>query len=138
MTAKRPCIDCGKTNAVPPKRLCPTCTRAHKKASAEKAHARRVEATYGISAEDYELLLKASGGRCFICGSRGGRKRLAVDHDHTKEGRESVRGLTCTSCNHYLLGKVAHDDPDRLEEIAIKAVQYLRNPPAQSIFKSSI
>src|SRR5690606_35520455 len=136
MSAKRACTQCGKPNAVPPARLCPTCKRVNAKASKERAHLKRVAETYGISAEDYAALVAWSDGRCYICARRGGRKRLAVDHDHSLTGRESVRGLLCTSCNHYLLGKVAHDDADRLEELAARAVDYLCNPPGPRILDS--
>jgi len=131
--AKRPCGQCGKPNAVPPARLCPTCKRRNKKASAERAHLRRVAETYGLSPDEYVALVEWSGNRCYICGRAGGGKRLAVDHDH-RSG--VVRGLLCVSCNHYLLGKVAHDNPDRLAELAGRAVEYLRNPPAPSILGS--
>ena len=53
---------------------------------------------YGISALDYDALLKAQNSVCAICSSlnRNGN-RLSVDHDH-KTGK--VRGLLCSKCNH--------------------------------------
>lgn len=56
---------------------------------------------YGISLEEYEILLNSQNGVCAICGNLNKTdKRLAVDHDH-KTGK--VRGLLCSSCN-ILLG----------------------------------
>lgn len=136
MAAKRACTQCGKSNAVPPARLCPTCRRANKKASAARAHDKRVQEVYGLAPGDYERLWNASKGRCYICGG-GSTKRLAVDHDHKKQGRESVRGILCYNCNSVLLPRIAKDDPDRLERLAARAVDYLRNPPAHRILGGS-
>lgn len=47
---------------------------------------------FGITLAEYEALNTKQGGKCKICGSTNGRKRLAVDHDH-KTGK--VRGLLC-------------------------------------------
>lgn len=55
---------------------------------------------YGITVEDYTVLLKSQRGRCAICRDYAtGGKRLHVDHCH-KSGR--VRGLLCAICNWYL------------------------------------
>jgi hypothetical protein len=79
---------------------------------------------YGITVEEYDILLEAQGGVCAICRKpptmviRGDTvARLAVDHDHAS-GR--VRGLLCGSCNQ-MLGSV-DDDPERLAA----AIAYLR------------
>lgn len=77
---------------------------------------------YGISAEDYDRMLDAQGGRCAICGGTQTeadvRKRhLSVDHCHAT-GR--VRGLLCESCN-FGLGKF-RDDPALLAA----ALEYLQ------------
>ena len=126
MTAKRPCRQCTKPNAVPPARLCPTCIRLNKRAASKKAHSSRILKTYGITGEQYDELYEAQGRKCAICQtSTGARKRLAVDHDH-KTGE--VRGLLCGKCNHRLLGS-AHDGPEILE----RALEYLKNPPARSV-----
>lgn len=93
--------------------------RACKSAS---AHAARVEKTYGISAQEYDRILKNQGGRCAICLNLTRTIRLAVDHDH-KTGR--VRGLLCKRCNHDLLG-AGHDDVEML----LRAIGYLLFPTA--------
>lgn len=51
---------------------------------------------YGITIEDYEILLMKQNGVCAICGSKGNKKPLYVDHNHTTK---KVRGLLCPRCN---------------------------------------
>jgi hypothetical protein len=100
------------------------------KACASKAsHASRVESTYGITGEEYDALLRAQGGRCFICQRKPDKLRLAVDHDH-KTGR--VRGLLCANnehgCNRAILGNLegAHDGG---LAAARRTLLYLTRPP---------
>ena len=85
-----------------------------------------LKARYGITASDYEDMLKRQNGMCAICSStKSGRKdrRLMVDHCHkTKE----VRGLLCHHCN-ALLGN-ARDNPKTLE-LAIKYLE--KSTPCQ-------
>jgi hypothetical protein len=55
--------------------------------------------TYGITLEQYELLLKKQNNRCAICDKPGEESRhgkLYVDHCHTTK---VVRGLLCDQCN---------------------------------------
>lgn len=107
--------DCGKGAA-----RCRACTSV-------AAHGARVEKVYGITREDYETLLKAQGGRCFICQRVPRSKRLAVDHDHQTG---AVRGLLCADsergCNHAILGNIRDLD------MARRIVAYLENPPART------
>lgn len=54
---------------------------------------------YGITTEDYYILLAKQGNKCAICrANSSGRKygRMIVDHCHTSN---QVRGLLCFSCN---------------------------------------
>jgi len=54
-------------------------------------------ARYGITIDEYELMLVNQKSSCLLCGrGRDSKKHLAVDHDHIT-GR--VRGLLCTFCN---------------------------------------
>jgi len=76
-------------------------------------HLRR---TYGITEDQYQMLLDAQGGVCAICGEPPRTRRLAVDHCH-KGGH--VRGLLCSHCNGAI--GMLKDDP----VIANKAVEYL-------------
>lgn len=58
---------------------------------------------YGMTGEEYQLLLEQQGGVCAICGlpervkKRDGKpRRLGVDHDHDTG---LIRGLLCHFCN---------------------------------------
>jgi hypothetical protein len=60
---------------------------------------------YGISIEEYNMLLEKQGGVCAICRQpetiivKGVQHRLTVDHNH-ETGK--VRGLVCHRCNNTL------------------------------------
>lgn len=69
--------------------------------SSAKQHGSMIAKTYGLTAQQYDQLLKRQGGKCAICRGKPKSKRLAVDHDH---GSGEVRGLLCSRCNHDLLG----------------------------------
>lgn len=72
---------------------------------------------YGVSVEDYALLLSVQDGLCAICTTPYEEAfPLHVDHDHAT-GR--VRGLLCFSCNS-ILGN-ARDSREVLEA----AIYYL-------------
>ena len=80
---------------------------------------RRIESTYGITAEHYNNLLDQQNNRCAICReeSKDG-KSLAIDHDHScckgkKSCGECVRQLLCGHCN-MMLGH-AKDNIELLE-----------------------
>lgn len=52
---------------------------------------------YGITLEEFQLLLNSQRGLCAICGEpEAGKYRLSVDHCH-ETGR--IRGLLCRKCN---------------------------------------
>ena len=94
---------------------------------------------YGITSPEYEAILAAQGGGCWVCGKvpLKGQNRLAVDHLHSKgekkrnprEKRGSVRGLLCWGCN-AAIGKFG-DDIHKLKRAAL----YLELWPAQAILK---
>jgi hypothetical protein len=75
----------------------------------------RLQKEFGISLEEYDVLLEKQNGVCAICGLtekmfHHNSKRpwpLCVDHDH-QTGK--VRGLLCNKCNTGL-GKF-NDDAD--------------------------
>jgi hypothetical protein len=91
------------------------------------SHGAMIEKTYQLSADQYAALLELQDGRCAICRAQPKTVRLAVDHDH-RTGK--VRGLTCSRCNHELLG-AAHDSLDLLT----RAVHYLQTPPSSGGWK---
>lgn len=51
---------------------------------------------YGITIQQYNLILKKQDGVCAICKSPPIKRYFDVDHDHAT-GR--VRGLLCNPCN---------------------------------------
>lgn len=133
------CVDCiaeGVTTRRPitsgaRKPRCATHTRAAKKRAKATAHARTVEATYGISGEQYWALYEAQGGKCAICQVATGKsKRLAVDHDHRctadhppdRGCPQCIRGLLCSPCN-VIIGRLGQD-------ALVRALGYLLDPPA--------
>lgn len=87
---------------------------------------RRVQLVYGLSYDEYELLLACQDFRCAICEGRPRKHALSVDHDH-KTGE--IRGLLCSRCNHRLLGS-ANDSAARLR----KAADYLEAYSAREVF----
>ncbi len=90
---------------------------------------------YGITVDEYELMLLSQKGVCWICEKPPKTVRLSVDHLHKKgekrrdprEKRPRVRGLLCWRCNSAL-GKFK-DNPVLLR----KAADYLDTCPAQDI-----
>jgi len=82
-----------------------------KKRKSNPAHLRK--SRYGLTAEQYNDLLVAQGGRCAICKSD---TLLQVDHDHTTD---VVRGLLCRECNMGL-GKFKD-----CVELLTRAINYL-------------
>jgi hypothetical protein len=77
--------------------------------------------TYGISLEEYQVMVIAQDNRCAIClqipnGVGKQNQRLHVDHDAITG---KVRGLLCGNCNRAI-GMLSHDS-----EIIQRAVDYL-------------
>lgn len=98
---------------------------------ASKHRAAHLKRTYGITLEQYELLLLHQGGVCAVCGKspRAGTN-LTVDHEHGTGVAGSggfIRGLLCHYCNLRIVGK--HKNADLLRA----AADYLDNPPAQEV-----
>ncbi len=68
-----------------------------KKVADRRSHLKR---KYGMTIEEYDAMLEAQGGGCFICG-RLPREDISlhVDHDHSTG---KVRGILCFCCNNAL------------------------------------
>lgn len=98
---------------------CRPCQRAYNQE-------RRLRLEYGLTWDDYELMLACQDYRCAICRGKPRKWTLAVDHDH-KTGE--IRGLLCSRCNHKLLGS-ANDDPARLRA----AADYLERYEPREVF----
>ena len=63
----------------------------------EKKREQKYKHRYGISLEEYDLMLRKQDGVCAICKCRcSSKKMLSVDHDHASG---LVRGLLCHNCN---------------------------------------
>jgi hypothetical protein len=66
------------------------------KAISRKSHLKRM---YGITHDDFEMLLVRQRGACAVCGSwepQGRNGRWHIDHCHDSE---RIRGLLCDPCN---------------------------------------
>ena len=77
--------------------------RAHERYEAKKVVSRnaKLRRDYGISLDEYNVMLAEQDGRCAICGKTPEEntviaKALAVDHNHDTN---VVRGLLCANCN---------------------------------------
>lgn len=76
---------------------------------------------YGITHDEYLLLLESQGGRCAMCQTdepRGQYNTFHIDHCH-ETGK--IRGLLCHACNTGL-GLIG-DNVENLE----RAIEYLKN-----------
>jgi hypothetical protein len=84
----------------------------------------KLKKRYGLSADDYALLLARQKGVCAICGyaPSSTNKHLVVDHCH---GTTKVRGLLCQWCN---IG-IGHlkDSPKLLRRAAIYLTKAVRS-----------
>ena len=84
--------------------------------------------TYGITRDEFNLILKQQQGKCAICKKPlvPGRDRC-LDHSH-KSG--AVRGILCWFCNYKLLGNSRDDN-----QLLRRAADYLENPPALQVLE---
>lgn len=102
-----------------PASYCRPCQRSYNRE-------RNLKNKFGLSWDEYELMLACQDDRCYLCGRMPRKAALAVDHNH-KTGE--IRGLLCRVCNHRMLGS-AQESP----EILRKAADYLEEPPAREVF----
>lgn len=79
----------------------------------------KLKQAYKVPYGTYEILLKAQGGKCAICGTTnpGGRGDFHVDHCHDTN---AIRGLLCHGCN-VGIGSLQHDP-----KVILAAAEYLR------------
>ncbi len=79
-----------------------------------RARADHLQRKFGMTIEQYDAMLEAQGGGCFICG-RPPREDISlhVDHDHSTG---KVRGILCFCCNNALAD--FQDDPSLLRKAA--------------------
>lgn len=92
----------------------------------ENIRAIRRKSKFGLTSEDFQVMLARQSGLCDICGNEFShakrRSAPAVDHDH-KTGE--VRGVLCGKCNS-LLG-FAKDNIDILERASDYLKQFRKN-----------
>lgn len=85
---------------------------------------------YGLSVQEYLLLIQKQNGGCAICGGKNIRKNnktgLCVDHNHITG---NTRGLLCDQCNRGL--GLLKDSVDILS----KAVKYLKKYGTKTVPK---
>jgi hypothetical protein len=85
------------------------CSRAaHPQRFRDNVKRSRLKKQYGMTLEDYAVMLERQGGGCAICGTteiRGFGARQAVDHCHASS---RVRGILCGNCNRGI-GNFNHD-----------------------------
>jgi len=84
---------------------------------------------YGITAREYDAILKRQGGVCYICERPPGETRLAVEHRH---GDGMLRGLVCWNCNKAIA--YLRDQPRRAERL----LEFLTYPPAVAALKRQV
>jgi len=83
----------------------------------EKIAATKRKRHYGITEDDFKLLIEKQNYSCKICGkSFGATNKLCVDHCHTTG---EIRGILCRSCNTGI-GSLKDDI-----SILKKAIEYL-------------
>ena len=78
---------------------------ARRKKAPLKARTASTLKRYGLTVAEWQEILDAQGGKCFICRKGGVVKHLSIDHDHAIErelGEVWVRGLLCARCNSGL------------------------------------
>jgi len=104
--------------------LCRTCQSKASNKDTHKRRERNLKDKYGISLEDYEVMLVEQKGCCAICGVNAKalqkeerRPLLFVDHCHATG---KIRALLCSKCNSGL--GFFDDRPDLLE----KARKYIK------------
>lgn len=97
---------------------CRDCTR-------EASRASRLGTMFGLTEDDYQRMLKAQDGRCYVCGFKPRKTRLAVDHDHETG---LVRGLLCAKQGVGCNGTLGFFR-DNIE-VFRRFVAYLESPPA--------
>ena len=92
----------------------------------QKDKNKKLKRAYGITYDDYLILLEKQGGVCAICGTDNmkNNRAFSVDHNHFNG---KVRGLLCNHCNTGIGGL-----QDNIELLK-KSIEYLKNPPNKYI-----
>jgi hypothetical protein len=116
------CVKCTQAASRNSYRRFPVTTALRKQKSyyknIDRCRDTKFRAQYNITLDDFNAMLEAQKGVCYICKEvcASGRQ-LCVDHDHKKK---IVRGLLCVNCNRGI-GNF-RDDTALLK----RALMYLR------------
>lgn len=114
-TGRKDCKDCKNAKARQWRKDNPENVARHKERHKWYLKERR----YGVTQEQYELMLKEQNNRCKLCDNKfKNTKETHIDHCHNSN---KVRGLLCNSCN-LALGQF-NDDIELMEN----AIEYLVN-----------
>lgn len=70
---------------------------------------------YGITKDEWVIILKSQDGHCALCPST---HNLNLDHNHSTN---VVRGILCYDCNRNFIG--SHEDPEKFR----RAAEYLQH-----------
>ncbi len=95
----------------------------------DQSRAAKFKKEYGITVQQYEEMVTAQNGVCYLCGHRdtrtiwGKMPRLSVDHDHATG---KVRKLLCFDCNQGI--GLFKEDIGLLQRV-IKYLVDHRDPP---------
>jgi Recombination endonuclease VII len=124
--------------------------QAHKEKICERNRTHYHVRQYGISAAEYDALLKKQNGACAVCRRRS-KERLCVDHCHLTG---MIRGLLCRRCNLALgilkddqgsliaavayLGMLARDRPGSAAQRAMWVRAALPSGPGKKAFLTEI
>lgn len=74
-------------------------SKTYNEKTKESRRIKSLQKRYGLSIEQYNLLLVAQNNGCAICGSTNNNRPLFVDHNHTTG---ELRALLCSTCNSAL------------------------------------
>lgn len=89
---------------------------------AARARDLRLRRQYGITSEEYDLILAHQNGVCAVCGKPPKEgQNLNIDHAHDTG---LVRGVLCWTCNRRVIAN--HTEP----RLLLNAADYLEYPPA--------
>lgn len=91
----------------------------------EKSNRFYLQKEYGLTPEEFILLLDAQDGLCAICGRAPKHNKFNVDHCHKTH---RIRALLCVNCNTNLLPYV-----ERFPNWVQRAFTYLESPPGFAV-----
>lgn len=79
---------------------------------------------YGLTVKEYIRILERQYWKCPVCDRNLDSLKVSTDHEHVpgwskmskSERKKHVRGICCSYCNWYVLGR--NNDPDILKRAA--------------------